>query len=43
MNLEVKDLTVSFGNRKVLDGISAEFSEGKITCLIGPNGCGKTT
>ena len=41
--LEVKNLTKSFGKRKVLDDISLDIYEGDIVGLIGPNGSGKTT
>ena len=43
MNLEIKDLTVEFGDKTILDNVSHTFKEGKITMLLGPNGCGKTT
>lgn len=40
---EVKNLTFSYGDKKVLKGISMPIYENKITALIGPSGCGKTT
>ncbi len=43
MNLEIKDLTVGFGDKTILHNVSHTFREGKITMLLGPNGCGKTT
>ncbi len=43
MNLEAKNVTVSFGSNTVLNDVSHTFKEGKITMLLGPNGCGKTT
>lgn len=39
----VKDISFSYGKNKVLDGLSFDLSEGKITTLIGANGCGKST
>ena len=36
-------ITVSFGQRCILDNISAGIAEGRITAVMGPNGCGKTT
>ena len=39
----VKDLRVSFGDRKVLDGFTLEIPDRGITALSGPSGCGKTT
>lgn len=41
--LEVKNLSKSFGKRKVLEDISLNIYEGEIVGLIGPNGAGKTT
>lgn len=39
----IEDLSVSFGDKKVLDGFTLELPEGGITALSGPSGCGKTT
>lgn len=36
-------IQVSFGNRRILDDISADIAPGRITAVMGPNGCGKTT
>ena len=33
----------SFGNKKVLDGISFHVNKGQIFGLLGPSGAGKTT
>jgi iron complex transport system ATP-binding protein len=41
--LSARDLTVRFGSRAVLDGLSLEISRGCWTSIIGPNGCGKST
>ncbi len=41
--LSVEDLFVQFGSRQVLKGVNGNFSHGKVTALIGPTGCGKTT
>jgi len=38
----VKDLFKSYGNLRVLKGISLNIQEGKTTAIIGPSGCGKT-
>lgn len=40
---EVKNLAFSYGDKKVINGVSLPIYENKITALIGPSGCGKTT
>ena len=41
--LETRDVRVSFGGFKAVDGVSLNIKEGSITGLIGPNGAGKST
>jgi len=41
--LEVQDVTVTFGDRPVLDHVSFDIAPGEFTGLIGSNGVGKTT
>ncbi|AEF86682.1 high affinity branched-chain amino acid ABC transporter, ATP-binding protein [Treponema primitia ZAS-2] len=41
--LSVRDLSVSYGSIKALQGVSLELRRGEIVALIGPNGAGKTT
>ena len=41
--LEVKNLSISFGDVKVIKDISFTLEAGKIGCLLGPSGCGKTS
>ena len=43
MELQIKRLTKSFGEKEVLKDINFTFEEGKIYGLIGRNGAGKTT
>jgi len=43
MSIVVKDLTVRYGEKVVLDSISLEIENGAWSCLVGPNGAGKTT
>ncbi len=41
--LEARDLTVRYGERAVVDGVSFTLEEGRWLMLIGPNGAGKST
>ncbi|GAC86182.1 putative iron(III) ABC transporter ATP-binding protein [Gordonia paraffinivorans NBRC 108238] len=41
--VRVEDISVSFGDSTVLDGVSLRVPSGSITAVIGPSGCGKTT
>ena len=43
MELAVKDLQVSIGDKEILHSVSAVFPQGKRTAIIGPNGAGKST
>jgi branched-chain amino acid transport system ATP-binding protein len=43
MILAVKDIGMSFGALKAVDGVSFSVDEGQIFTVIGPNGAGKTT
>ena len=39
----VKNLSFSYGKQQVLNGLDFSLHEGRITTLIGANGCGKST
>lgn len=41
--LELKDLSMSFGDHHVLEGINLDVYRGQIIGYIGPNGAGKST
>ena len=41
--MEIKHLFFSYGKNQVIKDLSIEFEEGKITTLLGSNGCGKST
>ena len=43
MMLEIRDVKKSFGDLKVLDGISLEVEKGDVVAILGPSGSGKTT
>ena len=41
--LEIKDLSVQFGSKQVLDGVSFVLRPHRMTVLVGRNGAGKST
>jgi Fe-S cluster assembly ATP-binding protein len=41
--LEIKDLHVSVGERKILDGLNLTVRTGEVAAIMGPNGTGKST
>jgi ABC-2 type transport system ATP-binding protein len=41
--LQLENITRSFGDLTVLDGISLSFLSNEVTAVVGPNGSGKTT
>lgn len=41
--LAARDIGISFGGIKAIDGVSFSVSPGRILSIIGPNGAGKTT
>lgn len=43
MAVAVNDLTVRLIQRKLLDDITVGFAAKRITAIVGPTGCGKTT
>lgn len=41
--LDIKDVSVSFGGLRAVNGVDLQVAEGEIVSIIGPNGAGKTT
>ena len=43
MILEIDNIELSLGNRKILHGVYLQAEMGKVTGILGKNGCGKTS
>ncbi|WP_372882332.1 Fe(3+) dicitrate ABC transporter ATP-binding protein FecE [Psychromonas sp.] len=41
--ISTENLTVSYGDKTIINALNLTFKAGEITALIGPNGCGKST
>ena len=41
--VQVKNASFSYGKKQVFHDISFNVKKGEVFCIIGPNGCGKTT
>ena len=42
-SVEFKNVSFSYGDRKILDGVSIQIPAGSTTAVVGPSGGGKTT
>lgn len=41
--IELRDISIGYGNRQLLEGVNATFPSSAITALLGRNGSGKST
>jgi polar amino acid transport system permease protein len=41
--VQIRDLSMSYGDLEVLKGIDLDIAKGTVTCIIGPSGSGKST
>lgn len=41
--LEIKNMSCGYGGKDIVKNISFTVSDGEKLCILGPNGCGKTT
>ena len=41
--VSLKNISLSFGNRKILDNVNFNINRGEILGMLGPNGVGKST
>lgn len=41
--MEVRDVYFSYGKNRILKGVSLTIEKGKVTTIMGANGCGKST
>ena len=42
-SIETKNINISYGNVDIVENLNLEIPKGKITTIIGANGCGKST
>lgn len=40
---EIKDLHCGYGKKEIVHGVSFSMARGEFACILGANGCGKTT
>ncbi|MBI3224264.1 MAG: ABC transporter ATP-binding protein [Mycolicibacterium cosmeticum] len=42
-DLGARALTLGYGDRRIVDGLTVDIAEGAVTAIVGPNACGKST
>lgn len=43
MSIEIRNASLTLGNKVLLDNFSAQFASGELTVILGPNGTGKSS
>ena len=43
LDIEMQDVSFSYGDKKVIDHVSLTIPQGTTTAIVGPSGSGKTT
>jgi polar amino acid transport system ATP-binding protein len=41
--IEIREIHRSYGEHRVIDGLTMDVEQHEVVCLIGPSGCGKST
>jgi len=41
--IKLENISFSYGEKRIFDGLNACFDKGSFCCIVGPNGSGKTT
>lgn len=42
-SLSIIDASFNYGNKEIFSDINFKINQGEVFCILGPNGCGKTT